>query len=125
MNGDPLQNGVSSLRLDKWLWFARLARTRSLAAKLCASGCVAVGSHVAAKPHHPVRIGDAVTMELPRLRRVVIVHALGERRGPAAEARRLYDEETSLPPEDDRRNWVSLFAEEDEALEAQRRTQSV
>lgn len=125
MKGDPLQNGVSSLRLDKWLWFARLARTRSLAAKLCASGCVAVGSHVAAKPHHPVRIGDAVTMELPRLRRVVIVRALGERRGPAAEARRLYDEETSLPPEDDRRNWVSLFAEEDEALEAQRRTQSV
>jgi ribosome-associated heat shock protein Hsp15 len=125
MNGDPLQNGVSSLRLDKWLWFARLARTRSLAAKLCASGCVAVGSHVAAKPHHPVRIGDAVTMELPRLRRVVIVRALGERRGPAAESRRLYDEETSLPPEDDRRNWVSLFAEEDEALEAQRRTQSV
>jgi len=64
-------------------------------------------------------------MELPRLRRVVIVRALGERRGPAAEARRLYDEEASLPPEDDRRNWVSLFAEEDEALEAQRRTQSV
>ncbi|MGH7034101.1 MAG: RNA-binding S4 domain-containing protein [Stellaceae bacterium] len=125
MTGDPLQNGVSSLRLDKWLWFARLARTRSLAAKLCASGCVAVGSHAAAKPHHPVRVGDAVTMEMPRLRRVLIVRALGERRGPAAEARRLYNEEASLPREDAARNWVSLFAEEDEALDDQRRTQSL
>jgi ribosome-associated heat shock protein Hsp15 len=125
MKGDPLQNGVSSLRLDKWLWFARLARTRSLAAKLCASGCVAVGSHVAAKPHHPVRIGDAVTMETPRLRRVLIVRALGERRGPAVEARQLYDEEASLPREDAAPAWVSLFAEEDEALEYQRLTQSL
>ena len=125
MKGDPLQNGVSSLRLDKWLWFARLARTRSLAAKLCASGCVAVGSHVAAKPHHPIHVGDAVTMEMPRLRRVLIVRALGERRGPAVEARRLYDEEASLPREDDTRNWVSLFVDEDEVLTDQRRAQSL
>jgi ribosome-associated heat shock protein Hsp15 len=125
MKGDPLQNGVSSLRLDKWLWFARLARTRSLAAKLCAAGCVAVGSHVAAKPHHPIRVGDAVTMEMPRLRRVLIVRALGERRGPAVEARRLYDEEASLPREDDTRNWVSLFVDEDEVLTDQRRAQSL
>jgi ribosome-associated heat shock protein Hsp15 len=125
MKADPLQNGVSSLRLDKWLWFARLARTRSLAAKLCAAGCVAVGGHAAAKPHHPVRVGDAVTMEMPRLRRVLIVRALGERRRPAAEARRLYDEEASLPREDDTRDWVSFFAEEDEALTDQRRTQSL
>lgn len=125
MKSDPLQNGVPALRLDKWLWFARLARTRSLAAKLCAAGCVAIGSHGAAKPHHPLRVGDAVTLDLPRLRRVLIVRALGERRGPAAEARQLYDEQSSCAKVETAAAWVSLFAEEDETLDDQRRTQSL
>jgi len=122
---DTLQNGIPSLRLDKWLWFARLARTRSLAARLCASGCVAIGGHVTAKPHHPVRVGDAITLDLPRLRRILVVRALGERRGPAAEARQLYDEQSSSLREETAPAWVSLFAEEDETFGDQRLTQSL
>jgi len=105
----------ATLRLDKWLWFARLVRTRSLAARLCALGYVQVGSSTAAKPHHPVRVGDAVTVELPRRRRRLIVQALGTRRGPAAEARLLYHEPE--PPvavqQAGAAAWTSLFEDEE------------
>jgi ribosome-associated heat shock protein Hsp15 len=105
----------ATLRLDKWLWFARLARTRSLAARLCAEGRVSIGGRDAAKPHHAVRIGDVAVVELPHQRRRLIVRALGERRGPPAEAKLLYDEPT--PPvaiETPAPGWVSLF--EDDAV---------
>jgi ribosome-associated heat shock protein Hsp15 len=107
-----------SLRLDKWLWFARLVRTRSLATRLCAAGCVAIGTHAGAKPHHAVRVGDAVTVDLLQRRRRLVVRALGQRRGSPAEARLLYDEPT--PPitlHEMAPAWTSLFADEDEALE--------
>jgi len=105
----------ATLRLDKWLWFARLVRTRSLAARLCALGCVQVGGASAAKPHHPVRVGDAVMVELPRRRRRLIVQALGTRRGPAAEARLLYHEpEPAIAlPEAGGAVWTSLFEDEE------------
>jgi ribosome-associated heat shock protein Hsp15 len=80
-----------TVRLDKWLWFARMARTRSLAARLCAAGLVTLGG-TAQKPHHPVRVGDRIAVAQGRMRRELIVTALGERRGSAPEARRLYDE---------------------------------
>lgn len=126
MKGELLQSQALTLRLDKWLWFARLTRTRSLAARLCASGCVSVGGHAATKPHHPVRVGDVVTVDLPQYRRVLIVRALGERRGPAVAARLLYEEAT--PPEMARAAapaWISLFAEEEETRGDQRVTQSL
>lgn len=117
---------IDTLRLDKWLWFARMARTRSLAARLCAAGCVAVGARDAAKPHHPVRVGDAVTVDFPQRRRVLIVRDLGRRRGSAVEARTLYDEPT--PPvarPEIASAWVSLFADDDDAYADQRVTQSL
>lgn len=107
---------AASLRLDKWLWFARLARTRSLAARLCVEGCVSIDGRDGAKPHHALRVGAIVIVELPHQRRRLIVRALGARRGPPAEARLLYDEPT--PPVQRAPaavEWVSLFAE-DEAL---------
>lgn len=117
MNRDNASSAsLATLRLDKWLWFARLARTRSLAARLCAEGCVSIGGRDGVKPHHAVRVGDIVVVELPQQRRRLIVCALGERRGPPAEARLLYDEPS--PPvrrEPVAAEWVSLFAE-DEAL---------
>jgi ribosome-associated heat shock protein Hsp15 len=100
----------ATLRLDKWLWFARLARTRSLAARLCAEGRVNIGGRDGVKPHHAVRVGDVVAIELPHQRRRLIVRALGERRRSPAEAKLLYDEPTppvaleTLAP-----GWVSLF----------------
>ena len=83
---------AATLRLDKWLWFARLTKSRSLAARLCEAGAVAIAGRAALKPHHPVRIGDVVTVPQGRLIHTVHVAALGTRRGPASEARQLYVE---------------------------------
>jgi ribosome-associated heat shock protein Hsp15 len=102
---------MTSLRLDKWLWFARFAKTRSLAAKLCSGGQVTVGGAPVAKPGHLVRLGDTVTVEHGRNLRRVTVLALGTRRGPPAEARLLYAE--AEPPqarrEIDRAAWIPLL----------------
>ena len=87
---------TASLRLDKWLWYARFCKTRSLATRLCQSGSIRLaGSHVV-KAHQPVRAGDVLTFPLGHAIRVVRVRALGARRGPAAEAQTLYDDLT--PP---------------------------
>jgi ribosome-associated heat shock protein Hsp15 len=91
---------AASLRLDKWLWYARFCKTRSLATKLCQSGQIRIaGSHVT-KAHQPIRTGDVLTFPLGRAIRVVRILALGVRRGPVAEARRLYDDLTppAAPP---------------------------
>lgn len=104
---------MTGLRLDKWLWFARFARTRSLAAKLCAGGLVTVAGAAVRKPGHAVRIGDAVTVRQGRMLRRVTVLALGERRGPPAEARLLYAEPEPPQPlgDADRALWVPLLDE--------------
>lgn len=79
-------------RLDKWLWFARFARTRTLAAKLVQSGFVRVNGQRAENPAKAVALGDVITLALARTTAVVRVEALGQRRGPAGEARTLYSE---------------------------------
>jgi ribosome-associated heat shock protein Hsp15 len=92
--GTGLGGPAASLRLDKWLWYARFCKTRSLAARFCQSGSIRIaGSHVM-KAHQPVRAGDVLTFPLGHAIRVVRVRALGARRGPAAEARTLYDDLT-------------------------------
>ena len=102
-----------SLRIDKWLWFARLAKTRALAARLCEAGLVSVAGTPVAKPHHPVRVGDRLTVAQGRTRRRVVVQALGQRRGPAAEARLLYAEpEPPVPIERIDPAWTPLLDEE-------------
>ena len=100
---------MSGLRLDKWLWFARLARTRSLAARLCLEGQVTLGGAVIQKPAHPVRIGDAITVHQGRLVRHLTVRALGTRRGPPAESRLLFDEAQHAAPSS---VWEPLLQEE-------------
>jgi ribosome-associated heat shock protein Hsp15 len=77
-------------RLDKWLWFARFAKTRTLSAKLVASGFVRVNGQRAYAPAKPLAIGDVVTVALGRTTLVLRVEGLGSRRGPAEEARTLY-----------------------------------
>jgi ribosome-associated heat shock protein Hsp15 len=81
-----------TLRLDKWLWHARFARTRSLAAKLIAETRFRINGHPIAKAHHAVRAGDVLTFPLGPHIRVIKVLALGVRRGPAPAARMLYDD---------------------------------
>jgi len=77
-------------RLDKWLWFARFAKTRTLAAKLVASGFVRLNGQRTDNAAKAVAIGDVVTVALARTTLVVRIEGLGERRGPATEARQLY-----------------------------------
>jgi ribosome-associated heat shock protein Hsp15 len=84
--------GTPTRRLDQWLWFARLAKSRSLAGRLCAEGAVSVNQAAARKSNHSIRVGDIVIVPQGPFRRTVRVLALGTRRGPATEARQLYEE---------------------------------
>jgi ribosome-associated heat shock protein Hsp15 len=79
-------------RLDKWLWFARFAKTRSAAARLVEAGFVRINGQRADNAAKAVAIGDVLTVALARTTMVVRIAQLGERRGPAPEARLLYAE---------------------------------
>lgn len=80
------------LRLDKWLWYARFFKSRSTASRVCATGRLRIDGTVVNKAHHTIRIGDVLTFPQSRLIRVVKVLALSTRRGPAPEARLLYED---------------------------------
>jgi ribosome-associated heat shock protein Hsp15 len=80
------------LRLDKWLWFARFVRTRSLATRLVADGRMRVNGAPTQKAHYSVKAGDVLTFPLGPHIRVIKVLALGSRRGPAAQAQALYED---------------------------------
>jgi len=104
-------------RLDQWLWFARFAKSRSLAARLCAAGLVTVNGAVPGKANHLVRIGDVVVLPQGRWQRTVRVVSLGVRRGPAAEARMLYEETAQATRlRDVAPEWAPLLAESEESL---------
>ena len=95
---------VQSIRVDKWLWAARVFKTRSLAATACDGGKVDVNDQ-AVKPAKALRPGDLVRVTLPHgRRRVLKVSALDDRRGPPATARTLYEDLT--PPEPPRQRWA-------------------
>jgi ribosome-associated heat shock protein Hsp15 len=81
-----------ALRLDKWLWHARFVRSRALAADLVGGRRVRINDHLVGKTHQLVRPGDVVTLRLGERLHVIRVVGLGARRGPASEARHLYDE---------------------------------
>lgn len=91
------------LRLDKWLWRARLCKTRGLAQALIEAGHVAVNGATVLKSSVSVRPGDEISAVLGPVRRTLMVKSVGTRRGPAAEARALYDERDQAPvPRDER-----------------------
>jgi ribosome-associated heat shock protein Hsp15 len=73
-------------RIDKWLWHARVVRTRSAAAALAVSGHVRVNGQRIDVASRAVRLGDVVTVALDRTVRVLKVVAFAERRGPAESA---------------------------------------
>lgn len=79
-------------RIDKWLWHARVVRTRSAAANLALAGYVRINGVRIAAASAPVRVGDVVTVALSGGVRVLEVHGFAARRGPSQEARRLYVE---------------------------------
>lgn len=83
---------TEKIRLDKWLWHARFFKTRSLAAKVVSCGHVRVNSTRVAKPAYSVGPEDVLTFPQARDVRVIKLVAIGERRGPAPEARALYQD---------------------------------
>jgi len=113
----PLGPGASErakARLDQWLWFARFVKTRSLGARLCAAGAIKVNGIPAKKPNHSLRVGDVVILPQGGWQLTVRVLVLGTRRGPATEARDLY-EETAAPTRlrDLAPAWAPLLAEDE------------
>ncbi|WP_353050213.1 RNA-binding S4 domain-containing protein [Aureimonas altamirensis] len=85
-------------RIDKWLFFARVVKSRSLAQKLAVSGAVRVNRDKVEHAARLVRPGDVLTIRLDRSVRVLRVLTAGERRGPASEAACLFEELTSTGP---------------------------
>jgi ribosome-associated heat shock protein Hsp15 len=112
VKGDGASAEVSGRRLDQWLWFARLVKSRSRAARLCFGGSVRVNQITLKRANQLVRIGDTVAVTQGIVCRTVRVLGLGARRGPAAEARLLYEEveaSARLSP-----IWEPLLMGEDE-----------
>ena len=79
-------------RLDKWLWCARFMRARADCGRLVANGSVRINRQPTDKAHARLHVGDVLTVPVHGSVRVVRVLALAARRGPAAEARLLYEE---------------------------------
>lgn len=99
--------GETAQRIDKWLWYARFFKSRSLAAKAVTGGKLRINGVVAAKASAVVKPGDVLTFVKARRVMVVKVLAIGTRRGPAPEARTLYedlsDPDQETPPPAPRR----------------------
>ena len=85
-------------RIDKWLWHARLVRTRSAAAALAASGHVRLNGARIAAPAKPVKPGDVVTIALDARVRVLKVTGFAPRRGAAEAGRALYEDLSPADP---------------------------
>ncbi len=87
-----IDNAGARIRIDKWLWHARITKTRTVAARLVETGQVRVNRRKIAKPAHDVGPGDVITIAVHDAIRVLKVMAPGIRRGPAPEARQLFEE---------------------------------
>ena len=86
---------AETLRLDKFLWFARIVKTRSAAQELAQNGRIRISGRLVERASAPVKVGDVLSFALRGQVRVLKVEALPRRRGPPAEARTLYSELTS------------------------------
>jgi ribosome-associated heat shock protein Hsp15 len=99
------------VRLDKWLWAARFYKTRSLAQRAIAAGQVKLNDE-RVKPAHEVKAGDFVFLNKETLSWNVLVRALSEKRGPAEQARKLYEETEASRAERERRADLRRFGAE-------------
>ena len=90
----PAPAEIDRQRIDRWLWHARLVRTRSDAAALAGTGYVRVNGMRIDAPGRMVRAGDVITVALDRRVRVVKIRGFRERRGPAGTVETLYEELT-------------------------------
>ena len=83
------------MRLDRFLWWARLAKTRSAAQAIATTGHLRIDGRPIERAHHDVKVGNVVTFYANNRVRIVRVEALPTRRGPAPEAQACY---TDLSP---------------------------
>ena len=86
---------ADTLRLDKFLWFARIVKSRALAQQLAEEGRIRIDGRVIDRAHAPVRPGDVLSFALRGEVKVLRIESLPKRRGPPAEAHSLYCELTS------------------------------
>jgi len=93
--------GTTSQRVDKWLWHARVVKTRSLAAEIVEQGKVRRNRERLTKSSDQVKLGDVLTITLPS--RVIVLRVTGhaERRGSPTDAARLFEDVTARPERPD------------------------
>lgn len=99
------------MRLDKWLWAARWFKTRGLAQAAIASGRVKLHDEKT-KPAHPLKIGDLLEIRIGESVWHIQVTALSDKRGPAAQARKLYAESEASRAERERRADLRRYGAE-------------
>ncbi len=106
---DGLLNApCASQRIDKWLWYARLVKSRTLAATFIKTGKIRLNRIRVRKSSQVVKVGDIVTATIARRVRVLRVVSTGVRRGPAGEAQSLYEE---LTPEGVAHNPLTRYGQ--------------
>ncbi|WPZ34278.1 S4 domain-containing protein [Thalassobaculum sp. OXR-137] len=106
--GVPAPDGADSQRLDKWLWCARFFKSRALANALLAANRLRMDGTVVAKAHQKVKVGAVLTFPQGPHVRVVKVLSLATRRGPAPEARLLYEDLAPIPERSSEAKSVDL-----------------
>jgi ribosome-associated heat shock protein Hsp15 len=106
--------GEGIVRLDKWLWAARFFKTRSLAQRAIAAGQVKLNDE-RVKPAHELKAGDSLAVRKEDLEWSIKVQALSEKRGPAEQARRLYEETAASRAERERRADLRRYGAEPSA----------
>ncbi|WP_334128197.1 RNA-binding S4 domain-containing protein [Sneathiella sp.] len=92
MTSDTGTESSDSIRVDKWLWYARFFKSRSLAAKVVQSRKLRINSVIVTKASAVVKAADVLTFAQGKHIRVVRLLDIGTRRGPATEARTLYED---------------------------------
>lgn len=95
------QPTTDKLRIDKWLWYARVLKSRSLATKFVQSGHIRVNSDKVSLASHGLKVGDVLTIAIHQRVCILKVAALGTRRGPASEAVLLYEDLTPADTQTD------------------------
>lgn len=99
------------MRVDKWLWAARFFKTRSLAQQAIAAGRVKLND-ARVKSSHELKPGEAVAVRVGEYEWRVVVRALSDKRGPAEEARKLYEETPASRAERERRQDLRRWGAE-------------
>lgn len=96
---------TGAVRVDKWLWAARMFKTRSQAAKACTAGHVKIDGD-SVKSSKTVKVGDRIEAVTAGGQRILVVARLCDRRGPAGIARALYEDHSPPPPPREERNFA-------------------